>query len=109
MNYDRDSVLSMLDEVNDMVEQQVQGMQRIAASAIGLDDRCGRVYIDRNDQVIATANRSSLDYYGGFEYIKEGEGRITVGDYTFYTTDSERVQACFDRLNEIGTEEVEAD
>jgi hypothetical protein len=105
MNYDQDSVLSMLDEVNDMVEQQVVGMQRVAASALGLDDRCGCVYIDRNDEVIATANRSSLDYYGGFEYIKEGEGRITVGDYTFYTTDSSRVQECFDRLNETVVEE----
>ena len=107
MNYDRDSVLSMLDEVNDMVEQQVAGMQRIAASQLGLDDRCGRVYIDRNDEVIATANRSSLDYYGGFEYIKEGEGRITVGDYTFYTTDSSRVQDCFDRLNVLVDSEQE--
>jgi hypothetical protein len=48
-----------------------------------------------------------LDYYGGFEYIKEGEGRVTVGDYTFFTSDNERVQDCFDHLNEKVDEEVE--
>jgi hypothetical protein len=47
-----------------------------------------------------------LDYYGGFEYIKEGEGRVTVGDYTFFTSDSERVNDCFEAVrNSIEVDE----
>lgn len=41
-----------------------------------------------------------VDYYGGFEYVKEGEGRVTCGEYTFFTTESNRIQDCFDTLAE---------
>jgi hypothetical protein len=47
-----------------------------------------------------------IDYYGGFEYIKEGAGRITVGDYTFFTSDNERVNDCFNAVrNSIEVDE----
>ena len=105
--YSKESTLNVLDEINNMVDRQVQGMERIAASKLGLDDRCGRVYIDRDDQVIVVQGSRSIDYYGGFEYIKEGEGRITVGDYTFYVAECDRVADCFDCLNDATEEEVE--
>jgi hypothetical protein len=41
-----------------------------------------------------------LDYYGGFEYIEEGNGRTTIGDYTFFTSDNERVNDCFEALRD---------
>jgi len=65
------------------------------------------VYIDRNEEVIAVTHSSAIDYYGGFEYINEGEGRVTCGSYTFFNTESSRVQDCFDHLNEVVDEEVE--
>ena len=48
------------------------------------------------------------DYYGGFEYIKEGEGRTTLGDYVIYNGD-DRVEDCFDTLTaeELDDEEDE--
>jgi hypothetical protein len=69
--------------------------------------RVGRLYVNRDDRVIASNNVRSLDYYGGFEYIKEGEGRTTIGDWTFYQGD--RVEDCFDELenNECAEEEAE--
>ena len=96
------NIMDLADEVQDMVERQVMGMRRVSATELGLDQRCGRLYVDVNDQVIAvhTYNLRTVDYYGGFEYVKEGEGRITCGEYTFFTTESERIADCFEALSE---------
>ena len=92
------SALDLLDEVNDMVARHVQGMRKEPASRLGLDDRCGMLYVDEDCIVAYTGSR--LDYYGGFEYIKEGEGRVTLGEFTFYTTDSDRVRDALESLME---------
>ena len=101
-----DSTLDMIDAVNEVVERHVRKMERCTPNELGLDMRCGPVYIDREEEVIAVTHSSAIDYYGGFEYIKEGEGRMVCGDYTFFNTESSRVQDCFDHLNDV-EEEVE--
>jgi len=102
-----DSTLDMIDAVNEVVERHVRKMESCSPTELGLDVRCGPVYIDRDEEVIAVTHSSAIDYYGGFEYIKEGEGRMVCGDYTFFNTESSRVQDCFDHLNEVDEEEVE--
>lgn len=101
---DFDSTLDMIDCVNEVVERHVRGMTRMTANEIGLDIRAGRVYVDLHDEVIAVECSRSIDYYGGFEYIKEGEGRTTCGSYTFFNTESSRVQECFEYLVEAEIE-----
>jgi hypothetical protein len=101
---DFDSTLDMIDSVNEVVERHVRGMTRMTANEIGLDIRAGRVYVDLRDEVIAVGCSRSIDYYGGFEYIKEGEGRTTYGSYTFFNTESSRVQECFEYLVEAEIE-----
>jgi hypothetical protein len=97
---DFDSTLDMIDSVNEVVERNIRKFDQVPASDLGLDIRCGRVLVDMVDQVIAVPNHNirMLDYYGGFEYIKEGEGRVTMGDYTFFTSDNDRVDDCFKSL-----------
>jgi hypothetical protein len=98
---DFDSTLDMIDAVNEVVERNIRSkFNQVPASDLGLDIRCGRLYVDIVDEVIAVPNHNirTLDYYGGFEYIKEGEGRVTVGDYTFFTSDNDRVSDCFKSL-----------
>jgi hypothetical protein len=92
--------LEMIDEIQYAVERHVQGLRRVTANELGLDIRAGRVYVNKEEEVIAVECSRSIDYYGGFEYIKEGEGRTTCGSYTFFNTESSRVQECFDYLNE---------
>jgi len=104
---DFDSTLDMIDCVNEVIERHIQGMERVYADKLGLDMRCGRMYINREEEVIAVECSRSVDYYGGFEYIKEGEGRTTCGSYTFFNTESSRVQDCFDHLNEKESEASE--
>jgi hypothetical protein len=95
---DFNSTLDLLDEVNAVVSRYVQGMRREPASRLGLDDRCGMLYVDEDCIVAYTGSR--LDYYGGFEYIKEGEGRTTLGEFTFYSTESDRVSDALECLME---------
>ena len=100
---DFDSSLDMIDAVNEVVERNIRtNFVQTPANDLGLDNRCGRLYVDIVDEVIAVPNHNlrTLDYYGGFEYIKEGEGRVTVGDYTFFTSDNERVNDCFEALRD---------
>jgi hypothetical protein len=97
------SILDVVDEVTYGVERFVAGMERVSADKLGLDIRCGRVYISRDDRVIVTDNPRSLDYYGGFEYIDK-ECRTQLGDYTIYM-ECPRVHDCFDTLEEDFAEE----
>ena len=99
---DFDSTLDMIDAVNEVIERNIRKFDQVPASDLGLDMRCGRLMVDMVDEVIAVPNHNirMLDYYGGFEYIKEGEGRVTVGDYTFFTSDNERVNDCFEALRD---------
>jgi hypothetical protein len=101
---DFDSTLDMVDAVNEVVERHVRGLELVSAAQLGLDVRCGRVFLNRADEVIVVECSRSIDYYGGFEYIREGEGRTTCGSYTFFNTESSRVQDCFDHLNEADSE-----
>ena len=100
---DFDSTLDMIDSVNEVVERNIRTkFIQVAAMDLGLDMRCGRVLVDIVDEVIAVPNHNirMLDYYGGFEYVKEGDGRVTVGDYTFFTSDNDRVNDCFEALRD---------
>ena len=99
---DFDSTLDMIDAVNEVVERNIRKFDQVPASDLGLDIRCGRLMVDIVDEVIAVPNHNirMLDYYGGFEYIKEGDGRVTVGDYTFFTSDNQRVNDCFEALRD---------
>jgi len=97
-----DSSADMLDAINEVVHRHVQGMRKEPASRLGLDERCGMLWVDEDTIVSYTGSR--LDYYGGFEYIKEGEGRTTLGDFTFYSSESDRVADAIECLMEFDGE-----
>jgi hypothetical protein len=101
---DCNSILDVLDEVTYGLERYVAGMERVSACSLGLDVRCGTVYIDKAERVIVANGSRGIDYYGGFEYIKEGEGRTTIGDFVIYSG-ADRVEDCFDSLEDVAEEE----
>ena len=96
---DFNSMLDLIDEVQDCVERQVQGMRRVRASELGLDDRCGRAYVDEDCIVVESGNARSYNYYGGFEYIDSEDVR-TLGDYVVYLNTAGRVQEALECLME---------
>ena len=96
---DFESMMDLVDEIQDMVDRQVQGMRRVSASDLGLDIRCGRAYVDEDCIVVNDANARSFNYYGGFEYINDEDVR-KVGDYVIYLATADRVQDALDSLME---------
>ena len=95
------SMQDLADEVQDLVERQVQGMRWVSASELGLDNRCGRAYVDENmDCIVVDSDRArSYNYYGGFEYI-DAEDIRTLGDYVIYMDTSDRVRDALEALME---------
>ena len=59
---DFNTVADLLDEVTDMVARHVQGMRKESASRLGLDERCGMLWVEEDCIVAYTGSR--LDYYG---------------------------------------------
>ena len=79
--------------INDWVQQQ----RVVKSIELGLDQRAGWSLIVSDDAVICPKHSDgSLQYYGGFEYIKEH--RVELGDYVFYLREDSRVESCFDYL-----------
>lgn len=63
---------------------------------VGLDNRCGMIFINHNAIAVRKCNDGSLQYYGGFEYVDK-EYRYEVGDYVFYNGEDERVRDHLDK------------
>ena len=105
------STYDLIDRINEMVERHInKEMEQVYANrdTVGLDERCGVLYI--NDEAVATAkhNDSRLQYYGGFEYVDK-DYRQEIGDYVFYFSESSRVQDCIEHFYDIVKEEEQED
>lgn len=83
----------LVERVTYMVEHWINdNMKEAKPKELGLDARAGwRVFVNHTAIAVENSDRSQLDYYGGFEYI-DSDCVKTVGDYTFYTSDDNRVQ-----------------
>jgi hypothetical protein len=95
------NMMDLADEIQDMVERQVQGMRRVSATELGLDQRCGFAYVDEDMETIVVddSRARSFNYYGGFEYVAD-EDKRQLGDYTVYFNTCSRVQDALDSLME---------
>jgi hypothetical protein len=103
------NLTSLLAEIRNSTEAHVQGLREVTADQLGLDSRCGRVWVDTDYNVVCdtcyiVAHKGSrIEYYGGFEYI-EDEHRDEFGDYVVYYATSDRVQDCLEHLMEADGE-----
>jgi hypothetical protein len=102
------SIYDFLDTVNEKMERRVFEMNSVMCSnaAIGLDERCGRVFIDEECIVVSKYNDPRLQYYGGFEYVDK-EFRQVIGDYVVYLNGDERVLGHIERYYEKQEAETE--
>ena len=82
---DWDTIQDALSEVDQQIADAVTPHK---AEGAGLDRRCGMIYL--GEDFLATRNRRSLDYYGGFEYV-DPEYIQQVGGWTLYSADDDRV------------------
>jgi hypothetical protein len=87
------SIHEMIDEISDQVERFVKSnFARVPADKCGLDIRAGySLYVNDDAIAVRFTEVRSLEYYGGFEYV-ERDCVQTLGDFTFYMAEDERVR-----------------
>jgi hypothetical protein len=89
-------------QVEELVNQYIEESEAacVGARDVGLDYRCGMVYVSvAGDFVAVSGGGGSINYYGGFEYI-DSDQIITIGHMTFYSGEASRVQACIEHYIE---------
>jgi hypothetical protein len=82
----------LMDEVSNRVERFInREMEQVYASRdIGLDPRCGSIYINEDCIAVDKCRQGTLEYYGGFEYVNK-DYRYEMGGYVFYLALDSRV------------------
>jgi hypothetical protein len=89
-----EALYDIIERLNEEVREYIiSNMKEVGAAELDLDPRAGRVYVNEDGIAIHNNRKSSLEYYGGFEYISR-ECVETVGNYTFYLSDHDRVLEC---------------
>ena len=89
-------------QVEELVNKYLKESEavRVNAPTVGLDNRCGYVYVILEEDTIAVKGSTySIDYFGGFEYMDPCY-RTTIGDITFYSGDHSRVRDAIDYYKE---------
>lgn len=95
-----ESILNVIEEAQDRIEEILTYQDVVTADKIGLDIRAGRVYVTPDGIIVREGNRRTLEYYGGFEYVDRG-CVITLGDLTIYTRGDDRVEEAIDFYREL--------
>lgn len=80
-----------LDEVAAMSDALIDNATRVAASRLGLDERCLDLYIMPGAIAVPGYADQRLQYYGGFEYV-DPQHRHVMGDWVFYDWQDDRVE-----------------
>jgi len=86
------SIYDLIDSVEEKTRRFVnENMDLVSASELGLDQRCGRLFVNEDGIAVSKDSDRSLQYYGGFEYV-DRDYRNELGDFVFYTVDDDRVR-----------------
>lgn len=99
------SIYDLLDSVEEKTRRFVNdNMDLVPASDLGLDLRCGRLFVNEDGIAVDKDSDRALQYYGGFEYVDK-DYRNELGGFVFYTVDDDRVREHVEQYYE--QEEVE--
>jgi len=98
------NIETLLDTVNNMMQTKVSNMRKFKPDEIGLDYRCGSVWVDSECIIISKNNDRSLQYYAGFEYVDNISNRVELGEYVVYidtNEDDERISDVIEAANNL--------
>lgn len=84
-------LFELIDNVTELTDNFVGKMGQVPANRLGLDPRCGKLFVSPDCIGVYKANDRALQYYGGFEYV-DIEYRYEFGDYVFYSAEDNRVR-----------------
>lgn len=103
-HYETGMIEDKINEFNDAFTEIVHKMDKVSADKLGLDIRAGYgLWVCEDGIAVTHATDRTLQYYGGFEYIDK-EDRTVIGDWVFYSRNSERVADCLDCYQETEIE-----
>jgi hypothetical protein len=85
------SLFVLLDDVSELTDNYVATMELVPSNRLGLDPRCGKVFVSPDCIAVYKENARAIQYYGGFEYINDMH-RYEMGDYVFYSAEDNRVR-----------------
>ena len=95
------NLFSLIDDVAELTDNYIGTMESVPANRLGLDPRCGKVFVSPDCIAVYKGSDRALQYYGGFEYVDK-EFRHEMGDYVFYSYEDSRVQDHLDEyLNNV--------
>jgi hypothetical protein len=98
------NLFKLIDEVTELTDSYVGNMELVPANRLGLDPRCGKLFVSPDCIAVYKANDRSLQYYGGFEYV-DSNYRHEMGDYVFYSREATRVDEALEtylnRMEEV--------
>ena len=89
------NLFSLIDDVTELTDNYVGTMKMVPANQLGLDDRCGKLFVSPDCIGVYKSNDRAVQYYGGFEYVDK-EFRHEFGDYVFYSYEDGRIQEHLD-------------
>ena len=89
------SLFVLLDDVSELTDNYIGTMELVPANRLGLDPRCGKVFVSPDCVAVYKENARAIQYYGGFEYINDMH-RHEIGDYVFYSREATRVDECLE-------------
>ena len=106
MDLQCDNFDQLLTYVNSLAEEMLKTTIAVHAAEVGLDYRCGHLYVGQDFVAIPKSMKRIVDYYGGFEYVDK-EYVHTIGEYVFYQNGSNRIERIIDKA--YGNEDEEDD
>lgn len=109
MNTDWCETGDFLYEINRKIENHIQDHFELIYSGrdnVGLDSRCGPIYINQEYIAVDKFRAGTIEYYGGFEYVDK-DHRQEMGDFVFYSRESSRIAEHIDRFFGVETSEEE--
>ena len=83
-------LFELIDNVTELTDTFVGGMVKVNPEQLGLDNRCGSLFVTPDCIGTYKERDRALQYYGGFEYVNDMD-RHEMGDYVFYSREATRV------------------
>ena len=93
-------LFELIDEVTELTDAFVGKIGKVNPEQLGLDNRCGKLFVSPDCIGVYKSNDRALQYYGGFEYV-DIEYRYEFGDYVFYSAEDNRVRNCLEHYLNI--------
>ena len=84
-------LFDLIDSVTELTDSFIGNTVKVNPEQLGLDNRCGSLFVTPDCIGTYKERDRALQYYGGFEYV-DIEYRYEFGDYVFYSSHDNRVR-----------------